>query len=65
LQIHLLHFREVFIGATDSAVPCAIILDLAKTVEPLLKKQQNPVTLIILVSIIPVLLDCHSSIGIL
>ncbi|KAI6190695.1 Glutaminyl-peptide cyclotransferase [Aphelenchoides bicaudatus] len=33
---------EKFLGATDSAVPCALILALAKKLEPFLKKQQNP-----------------------
>lgn len=36
------NFSEVFVGATDSALPCALILDIAKKLSPLLKKQENP-----------------------
>ncbi|MFH4979963.1 hypothetical protein AB6A40_006672 [Gnathostoma spinigerum] len=33
--------KQVFIGATDSAVPCAILLDLAETLAPYLPRQNN------------------------
>ena len=33
--------RTQFLGATDSAAPCAILLDLAETLDPLLDERQN------------------------
>lgn len=41
-----------FIGAIDSAVPCAMLLDLANTLKPLLKQTFDKVNLLILIQLI-------------
>lgn len=35
--------RETFIGATDSAVPCAMLLEMAHTLGPLLHNRRRKV----------------------
>lgn len=40
-------FRSVFIAATDSAVPCAMLLDLARTLKPLLERSSFKVIFIL------------------
>jgi hypothetical protein len=36
--------RQVFIGATDSALPCALLLDVAKSLGPLLYARSEKVS---------------------
>jgi len=38
-----LNFRQVFIGATDSALPCALLLDIAKTLQKRISFRDNQV----------------------
>lgn len=38
---------QVFIGATDSAVPCAMLLDFAQTLAPLLRARPDSVSFFI------------------
>jgi hypothetical protein len=42
---HFLQFSEVFLGATDSALPCALLLDIAKTLGPFMPFRDNKVDL--------------------
>lgn len=44
-NIYRYNCSEVFMGATDSAVPCTIILDIAKKLSPILKTQKQPVSI--------------------
>ena len=40
-------YRGEFIGATDSAVPCTMLLDIAMTLTPYLRRHTNPVSFLL------------------
>lgn len=41
MRLKKLNFSQLFLAATDSALPCALLLDIAKTLKPYLKKRSN------------------------